>query len=415
MKSFLDKLIYYGALSVVFLLPAYLARFKIFDIPTTLLELLIYGVFITFVLRLIFFGALCAPAEIFKDKLLLVGLGLFFGGALIASILSVDQRVSFGLLKAYFFDPLVFLAVIIFSFDFSKIPNILKSYLFSAFGVSILSFFYFLGGELTYDGRLQGIFNSPNYLAMYVAPAIIIAGWFVFYGTHKDRLSAWFYRFALSFLIFILYLTVSYGAFLGIILAVFPMLFFQTPNLNLTKSDFVRLGVAVIVIVFLLIFQWPTEKFQKLLSFSPKSSITQRIYIWEASLDIFKNNFLVGVGPGMFQNHYQLYKLKNPPSAGIIDWSVPYPHNVFLSFFVQNGLLGGIGFLLLIYWLARTTKEIFNSEQKKYAILLGAFLVYFLVHGMFDTLFWKNDLSLMFFMFLSIAIICKNPKSFLFH
>ena len=122
--------------------------------------------------------------------------------------------------------------------------------------------------------------------------------------------------------------------------------------------------------------------------------------------NLLKDNFLLGIGPGMFQDYYQLYKLESPSDG--IDWSVPYPHNTFLAFFIQNGLIGGIGFLLLLFWYVKSVFEIFKSEQKKYAVLFGAFLVYFLVHGMADTLYWKNDLSLMFFVFISALFLAKR-------
>ena len=406
MAVFLNKVIYPAILAIVFFLPAYLIRFKIFGLPTTLLEVLIYILFLLWLAKQAFNGdwRITQNIELNRsNKLLFIGLSLFIGGALIASLFSSNKEASFGLLKAYFFDPFLFFIVAVYSLKIKNISAVLKTYLFSALGVSVLAFFYFLGGELTYDGRLQGIFNSPNFLAMYITPAIIIGLWQLFSNTHTERSKIWFHRFISAFLIFILYLTTSYGAFLGIILAAFFILFLQSPNL--WKSDFHRLGV-VAVILLLFAFQWPTDKFQKLLSFSPESSITQRIYIWKASASILKDNFLLGIGPGMFQEYYQFYALKN--STNGMDLSVPYPHNIFLAFFIQNGLIGGIGFLLLLFWYVKSVFEIFKSEQKKYAVLFGAFLVYFLVHGMTDTLYWKNDLSLLFFVFLSAVFIVRN-------
>ena len=407
MAVFLNKIIYFAVFSVIFLLPAYLIRFKVFGLPATLLEVLIYILFLLWAGKLVLnknwrFIQNTEPDR--SNKLLFVGLSLFIGGALLASIFSFGKEISFGLFKAYFFDPFLFFIVAVSSLKIRNINTVLKTYLFSAFGVSILAFLYFLTDELTHDGRLQGIFNSPNFLAMYISPAIIIELWLLFSNIHTEQSKIWFHRFALVFLIFILYLSSSYGAFLGIILTAFFMLFPQSPNIG--KSDFLRLGVAGVVIVFLLIFQWPTAKFQKLLSFSPESSITQRIYIWNASISILKDNFLLGIGPGMFQDYYQLYKLKNPING--TDWSVPYPHNTFFAFFIQNGMIGGIGFLLLLFWYVKGVFEIFKSEQKKYAVLFGAFLVYFLVHGMADTLYWKNDLSLMFFVFISALFLAKR-------
>ena len=248
------------------------------------------------------------------------------------------------------------------------------------------------------------VFFTPQFFGgIFFAPAVIIGLQQLFSDTHTERSKIWFHRFISAFLIFILYLTASYGAFLGIILAAFFILFLQSHNL--LKSDFHRLWVAA-VILLLLAFQWPTHKFQNLLSFSPESSIIQRIYIWKASVSILKDNFLLGIGPGMFQEHYQLYALKKPIDG--MDLSVPYPHNVFFAFFIQNGLIGGIGFLLLLFWYVKSVFEIFKSEQKKYAALFGAFLVYFLVHGIADKLYWKNDLSLLFFVFLSVVFIVRN-------
>lgn len=398
MAVFLNKTIYFTVLSVVFLFPTYLIRFKIFGLPTTLLEVLIYILFLLWAVRYVFFSGLLNDISCDDKKyhLIIPGLFLFISGALLASVFSSNQEASFGLFKAYFFDPFLFFIVAVSLLKIKNINVVLKTYLFSAFGVSILSLFYFLGGELTHDGRLQGIFNSPNFLAMYIAPAIIIGLWQLFHNTHTERLNTWFFRFVLTFLIFILYLTASYSAFLGIILAA---LMFR----GLTSKHFFGL-VAVVLLV--LVMMWPTAKFQNLFSSSPESSITQRVYIWKASISILKDNFLLGIGPGTFQDHYQIYKLKNQTDG--MDWSVPYPHNTFLAFFIQNGMIGGIGFLLLLFWYVKSIFDIFKSEQKKYAVLFGAFLVYFLVHGMTDTLYWKNDLSLIFFVFLSVIFIARN-------
>src|SRR3989344_7579483 len=245
-----DKTIYSVVLIIVFLLPAYLIRFKIFGLPTTLLEVLIYILFLLWLAK----QALNKNWRVTRnielnrsDKLLFIGLLLFIGGALAASLFSSNKEASFGLLKAYFFDPFLFFIVAASSLKIKNINAVLKTYLFSAFGVSVLAFFYFLGNELTYDGRLQGIFNSPNFLAMYITPAIIIGLWQLFSNTHTERSKIWFHRFISAFLIFILYLTTSYGAFLGVILAAFFILFLQSPNI--LKSDFNILGVVVVILL----------------------------------------------------------------------------------------------------------------------------------------------------------------------
>ena len=89
----------------------------------------------------------------------------------------------------------------------------------------------------------------------------------------------------------------------------------------------------------------------------------------------------------MFQDYYQLYKLKELINArhGLV---CSHPHNTFFAFFIQNGMIGGIGFLLLLFWYVKGVFEIFKSEQKIRRIIRRVFSL-FLVHGMADTLYWK--------------------------
>ena len=60
-----------------------------------------------------------------------------------------------------------------------KYKIVFQSYYLSALGVSCIAVGYLLLGELTYDMRLKAFYLSPNHLAMYIFPAIIIG---VFYG-----------------------------------------------------------------------------------------------------------------------------------------------------------------------------------------------------------------------------------------
>ena len=108
MAVFLNKVIYPAILAIVFFLPAYLIRFKIFGLPTTLLEVLIYILFLLWLAKQAFNKNWRVTRNIElnrSNKLLFIGLLLFISGALIASLFSSNKEASFGLLKAYFFDP----------------------------------------------------------------------------------------------------------------------------------------------------------------------------------------------------------------------------------------------------------------------------------------------------------------------
>jgi len=91
------------------LLPAYLWRTEVGFVPTTFLELSIYLVFA------IWFIKALVKRELFKKtkrifrllKPFLIPVILFLGAAVLSVVISPDKRLSLGVLKAWFLDPLL--------------------------------------------------------------------------------------------------------------------------------------------------------------------------------------------------------------------------------------------------------------------------------------------------------------------
>jgi len=122
---------------------------------------------------------------------------------------------------------------------------------------------------------------------------------------------------------------------------------------------------------------------------------------------MLKNNFIFGIGPGNFQNKYLEYQKYFPP---YLEWAVPEPHNIYLAFWLQSGIIGFTGFIILIFsWLKKITKEILNNQKNSHilAVSLGI-MTYILIHGIFDTTYWKNDLSLVFWIIFSMALLIQD-------
>jgi len=90
-------------------LPLYLLRFKIFWIPSTALELMIYILF-----ALWFFKRKdCFKKLIIKNRSFLTPALLLFISATFSTLLSKNLIISAGIWKAYFLDPLLFLIVLL--------------------------------------------------------------------------------------------------------------------------------------------------------------------------------------------------------------------------------------------------------------------------------------------------------------
>ncbi|OGI21597.1 MAG: hypothetical protein A3J06_01000 [Candidatus Moranbacteria bacterium RIFCSPLOWO2_02_FULL_48_19] len=110
---------------------------------------------------------------------------------------------------------------------------------------------------------------------------------------------------------------------------------------------------------------------------------------------------LFGIGLGRFQEVYLEYQKYFPP---YLEWAVPQPHNLYLAVWLQTGLLGLIGFILLV---SRAIILLIKNKSRESALLLGLLTLY-LIYGLFDTPFFKTDLAFSFW--LVIALIMTLPK-----
>ncbi|MBI3671319.1 O-antigen ligase family protein [Candidatus Azambacteria bacterium] len=386
-------------------MPSYLLRFDILGIPTTALEVLIYTMFFVFALSLFFDKEKTKAGRLktafLQNKTIFFGISLFVLGAFFASAISQDPRVSFGLFKAYFFDPLIFLAVFISVVSKDNIKPVFASFLASGVVLSVISIF----GTTTYDGRLQGFFNSPNFLAMSLSP-VLLAFFALFLNSERMKYLYLFLFFVVSIPFF---LTYSFGAFFGVFVAMFFIIFLSEKPLKF--KVFLAMSIFILA-ASLFLFQAESKKAQDLLSLDARSSFASREMIWRASYEILKDNYVFGIGPGMFQKYYLDYQKKF--DEPYLEWAVPHPHNIFLAFWLQNGIIGLFGFLIILFFVFKGSLSLTKNKDfqfKSAEIFLLAFFAYFVVHGIIDTPYWKNDLALTFFLFLGVVLILKSRFS----
>ena len=415
------KLLRQGIYLIIFCLPLYLVRFEIFSIPTTVLELLIYILFISWFITSLQSKKLQSTTY----NLWIIPIFLILMGISLATIFSFDLRVSAGIWKTWFIDPVLFFIVLISVIKTNKqIKRIFYSLFLSGTIVSIVALIYLILGKLDSLGRLQAFYDSPNYLAMYLAPALIIsAGYCLFtflassgearsgtgprsfaknetnilfsLTTSKKAIASAFILLSTACLLLAIVFTKSFGVWLGIIAALGISLFIWLFKIK-RKLAWIILFVAVIGIAILGCFAIQHRA----------SSLGARLIIWEKAIQIYKNNPILGIGPGTFRNYFPPYP----------EWGVPHPHNIFLAFLLQTGIIGFIGFIWLIILFFKTTiKKLFACKDSEAwrmwsVASLMAIMIYFLVHGLVDTTYWKNDLSVMFWLVIGLVTILKMQE-----
>ncbi len=380
-------------LLTIFCLPLYLIRLKFFGLPTNVLELLA-------VLTIVAWGIKNRKnlwENIFLlPKTLLISLVLILLGLLLSLFFNNSYMTGFGILKSWFVIPLLFsyaLYSVLQKENF--LEKIYASLYFSAVLVGFIAIVYKLLGIVTYDNRLQAFYSSPNYLAMFLAPGVFFGIYFLIkYALQKKTWWFWFHLFSLICLLAALFLTYSYGAWLAVFMSILITAIFTLYN---KKTVFAAIVFAIVFSA--LIFQTNTEKFSGI--FSERSSWVSRLTIWKSSLLMLKENPLLGIGPGNFQSKYLEFQKYFPP---YLEWAVPEPHNIFLAFWLQSGLLGLMGFLLLLCFVFKNIWSILKN--KKDALLVAPvfmFFVYIVLHGLIDTPFWKNDFAFVFWVCIAIV------------
>jgi O-antigen ligase len=422
------KILEWGIYLIVFCLPLYLLRFSIFNIPTTVLELMIYALFVFWLIKVKWTGI---KEVIIKIRKIILPIILILIGVSVATIFSWNLRASAGIWKAWFIDPILFFIVIVSVVKNSEqIKKIFYSLIFSGFVVSVISLIYLIQGKLDASGRLQAFYTSPNYLAMYLAPVLIASFWVLFFRFPRSAQRAELRvepsapptsvgdhaRFGLKtrsrtipktilliinclLLIVVLLLTKSFGAWLGIIVALVFGLIVCLPKIKPAQCWSASGGKIIWGIIFCLLAIVLIFGFLKINSIQGKLSLSSRLEIWQRAWQVFKIYPIVGIGPGTFEDFFVPYPR----------WGVPQPHNLYLAFLLQAGIIGFIGFVWLVVWFFQNGfKNLFKVYNSKFMVILMSVMIYVLIHGLVDTTYWKNDLSVMFWLFIGLMAVFIN-------
>lgn len=424
----------WAILACLAILPSYLLKLSIFEIPTTILELSIYAAFVGSFFSLIIFNHGNPKSEIQNPKQSQISnfqnpkhfgiriLNLFrtsilefrillkeFGWpitawlaiTLLSALFSDHLQTTLGGWKAWVLDPLLIFILII---KFFKPQDVWK--IIAALGISsaILSFYglveYFLWPGQLGDGRLDSVFDPANYHAMLVGPIIVLAIGFIF---SQQIPRAWKYCLGIASAINLIALvfTFSYGGYLAVLGG---LVIYGFSALNRAQKKKMILGTLLVFIIFI-ITALPTKKFQDLFEFQERSSGHARLEIWQTSWLIFKEHPILGIGLNDFEYHYRenLPRVAFPP----LEWLVAQPHNLYLALLTQTGILGFLAFLWIIIKFIKSTFQQSNQILTTYYLLLASMSA-ILIHGLVDTPYFKNDLSIIFWIITATFLIIRR-------
>jgi O-antigen ligase len=381
---------------IIFLLPIYLIKFNLGLVPTNLLEGMIVILFISQLSNL---DIREIAQRVIQKKIFLLGIIFLSIGLFASTIFSSDSLTSLGIVKSWFLVPMILALIISQKTNKRIVPIFLNTLTFSGLAMSIIAIIYFILGITTYDGRIAAFFSHPNFLAMYLVPCFLISFSGTFKGVRKNR------KASLSFSLIIIFSAILLAQSIGAVISViFGSLIYITLSKNLSKNKKIYLLSSLL----LLITVATTILLPKINTFieSDRSSLQSRITIWHSATMILEDNWLIGIGAGNFQSYYLNYQKYFPP---YLEWSSPQPHNIFLAFWIQLGILGFSGFLLILFWFYRSGIKILKKEALSATLI--AVMSGILIHGLVDTTYWKNDLSIVFWMIIALMLLI-SPRTY---
>jgi O-antigen ligase len=397
------------------IIPLYVIRFKIFSIPTNILEIAIVFIFIIFLFKFRNYKSLFKPDNCWHRK------SLVFGSLLVLASLGVlvseELRSSLGIWKAYFVLPILLICIL------SKIKSkyylsLIRGIIGSGVGVSIITIAQVVVLGLDGSFRPTALYalgldkavsqgGFANYIAMYLVPIFVLS-------LSRVNIPIELRWFVVSVLFIGIISTQSYAgifALLGVfvIWGITRLVLKRKHNGKISKPlikpKFIVLGILAISLFSL--WQINTPKFKTLLDMDNRNSITARVQIWDTAITMIAQAPILGIGLADFQRVYTetIPQKYFPP----YEWLVPEPHNLYFAFWLHLGI-GGIIWLIAVLRLtiSRLIGAIRDGKWDLYWLSLS--LISIFLYGILDTPFWKNDLSLLFLVIL-YGVVGKKKKS----
>jgi O-antigen ligase len=377
------------------LLPTYLIRFSIGPLPSTVLEVMLVLLIVT--------GALTYKSElqqilvdIRKQQWLYYGTILFLIGATLGVLVSTDVRAALGEWKAFYIEPVLLILVFIAANKREK--TIVESIFFGLLisGLSTIALVLYQGSTGTliaegYQGRATGWYGFPNGVGLFLGMlwGIIL---------YRTRFKKQFFLPSYLFLILTpiaLHFSRSTGAIIAILATIGILLLWhkQTRLISLIAGS-------VGLIVLLSVPQLAPIK-QELLLQDRSGQI--RTHMWAETVRLLHDQPILGAGLASYEERIVPYHT-TVHGEGIEIFH--HPHNIFLTMWVNTGIVGLAGFLMLFIWMIRT------SITKKQPYLLAAIVGIFVL-GLVDSPYIKNDIAIVFWLMLLFAF--TEPKYFKAH
>ncbi|MDD3711394.1 MAG: O-antigen ligase family protein [Patescibacteria group bacterium] len=432
-----------AVLLLILTIPSYLIRLSIFGLPSTLLELSLLLTFANWIIknyRYIFCRRKRAetkkvPYPFGWEIILILVI------ALISTFVGGLDLPALGIFRAYFLEPIFLYILILNTIKGEKgIKQIINALCFSVLIISIIAIWQKITGQFIFNEfwanienrRVVSIFNYPNALALFIGPIIpLIIGSFLWRLKEKGGIKTFLNQLFLFITalsgILAIYFAKSKGALTAIFLAIIISIFILIKR----KIKIIILILFLLAVPSLIYYQkdWINLKLSSSLSWQirqvqwqeTKKMLQDGNILWGAGLNNYQEKIEPYHQEGFFFNKNADPKFRLKVVFGEDQnyrderWQpleiYLYPHNIFLNFWSEIGLIGALLFtFVIIKFLFLSLQYYFkekNNKNKYLGLALGASMLVIIIHGLVDVPYFKNDLASLFWIIISILAILR--------
>jgi O-antigen ligase len=381
-------------------LPLYVVRWRVGPLPTSFLELLIVITIAAYLATLWTEHRLPAAHTPFD-----IPIALLLVAGIIGIAVGPDHLRALGIYRAYFLEAI---ACFYIAVDLLRTREDVQVVLLVAAVGScvmaigqIVSFIFVFSQHRLQLGDAPAFLNTtPNAVALYLEPTLAFAVSFLLFGSRpRER---WVSLAVLALVLPAIVLTLSRALYLAMcVLAVVLVLSVPNPRWRLRT-------IGVLALFALAVLEVPFIN-QRLVTLGTSAELRTSIY--GQALRMLSQRPILGAGISGFPVRVAPFR----PGNQTIQL---YPHDLWLTTWSELGLLGVLSFAVIYFGLLWGGFRALGRATEIYRPLLwgavGA-LILWLVHGLFDSPYWKNDLSVLFWLVAALQVVAvratRRPAS----
>lgn len=394
--------------AAAFLIPFYFFRIRFGFISTNFFEIFVLFSLISFLFQ--------APRE-FLNRRLWVSLIILAIISVIAILVSPDKYHALGIAKGWFLAPAVFGWLVYKNFDQKNLFKLAIPLFISVLVVAVWALLQKLGivdtrfyqaGNDSFDqyvtqGRAFGPFESPNYLAMFLVPTSVLS--LLMLEAIRSKIGKATVAFSLVLPLLAVYFSGSRAGVIATVIAV--ALYFNYRYVNKRWATEKRPFRWAVFVTGWVVASVAYFIYSLYLVKNPIGGDAVRIDIYKYSFQMLEKgkHFIFGIGLGDFQAELMTLALPDLFKEIGLNYAL-HPHNLLLAMWLNLGLLGLAGFVFVVTLFL---KWCYESKSLVRAALIAAMFA-MLVHGFFDTTYFKNDLSAIFWLLIAGSLILHREK-----